>query len=148
MAGAASIVLWRAYTGQSPEQDRSAMAARQIEARTIQVSEQLVEKTTALGQSQQDSIDQLQVLQDQVQTVKHLLAEQQNDSKRLSDQVGSLTAAIENLKQSFASAQAAETPSQPSVQQAASRPKPHTARAAPRTRTVPRTAQGHGKSKS
>ena len=109
LAGAVSIALWRAYTGTSPETDR-AVAARQIQARTAQASEQLVEKTKGLEVTQQESIDQLQVVQDQLQTVRRLLAAQQADTKKLSEQVSGLTEAIDGLRQSFASAQ----PSDPS----------------------------------
>ena len=51
---------------------------RQLQARTAQASEQLVEKTKGLEATQQASIDQLQVVQDQLQTVRRLLAAQQN----------------------------------------------------------------------
>jgi len=109
LAVVASIAAWRAYTGISPETDR-AVAARALQAHTAQVSEQLVEKTKGLEATQQDSIDQLQTLQDQVQTLRRLLATQQADTKRLSDQVASLSDAVDSLRQSFASAQ----PSDPS----------------------------------
>jgi peptidoglycan hydrolase CwlO-like protein len=113
--GAGSIAFWRSYTGTSPEQERIT-AARQIQARTAKASEQLVEKTKGLEATQQESIDQLQVVQDQLQTVRRLLAAQQNETKRLSEQVGSLTGAIDGLRQSFASAaQAPEASSPPSV---------------------------------
>src|SRR5450432_3941509 len=102
--GIGSIALWRGYTGTAPEQDR-VVAARQLQARTAQASEQLVEKTKGLEATQQESIDQLQVVQDQLQTVKRLLAAQQADTKRLSGQVADLTEAIDWLRQSFASAQ-------------------------------------------
>src|SRR4051812_10062710 len=110
--GIGSIALWRAYTGTSPELDRLA-AARQLQARTAQASEQLVEKTKGLEATQQESIDQLQVVQDQLQSVKRLLAFQQADTKRLSEQVTTLNESIDGLRQSFASARAseAETPS-------------------------------------
>lgn len=120
--GIASIALWRAYTGSVPEQDRL-VAARQMQARTAQASEQLVEKTKGLEVTQQESIDQLQVVQDQLQTVKRLLAAQQADTKRLTGQVSGLTEAIEGLRQSFASAQGPD-PSAP----ASSRNKPIRAR--------------------
>jgi uncharacterized protein HemX len=107
LLGVGSIVLWRAYTGSSPEQDRI-VAARQLQARTAQASEQLVEKTRGLELTQQESIDQLQVVQDQLQTVKRLLAAQQADTKRLSEQVAALAEAIDGLRQSFASVQASE----------------------------------------
>src|SRR6202035_5625803 len=102
--GIGSIAVWRAYTGSVPKQDRLD-APRQMQARTAQASEQLVEKTKGLEVTQQESIDQLQVVQDQLQTVKRLLAAQQADSKRLSEQVSGLTEAIEGRGQSFASAQ-------------------------------------------
>jgi uncharacterized protein HemX len=109
LLGVGSIALWRGYTGNSPEPDR-VVAARQLQARTAQASEQLVEKTKGLEVTQQESIDQLQVVQDQLQTVKRLLAGQQADTRRLSEQVTTLTEAIDGLRQSFASVQ----PSEPS----------------------------------
>jgi uncharacterized coiled-coil protein SlyX len=50
----------------------------------------------------------LQVVQDQLQTVRRLLAAQQAEAKRLSEQVSGLTEAIDGLRHSFASAPAAE----------------------------------------
>lgn len=105
--GVGGIALWRAYTGTTPEQDRI-VAARQLQARTALASEQLVEKTKGLEVTQQESIDQLQVVQDQLQTVRRLLAAQQADTKRLSEQVSGLTEAIDSLRHSFASAQGPE----------------------------------------
>ena len=110
--GIGSIALWRAYTGTAPELDRLA-SARQLQARTAQASEQLVEKTKGLEATQQESIDQLQVVQDQLQTVRRLLAAQQADTKKLSEQVGSLTESIDGLRQSFASARTSD--SEPAV---------------------------------
>jgi uncharacterized protein HemX len=107
VVGAGSIAVWRAYTGASPEQDR-AVAARQLQIRAAQASEQLVEKTSALALTQQESIDQLQVVQDQLQAIKRLLATQQTEAKRLSDQIGELTGVVDKLRQSFASAQPQE----------------------------------------
>jgi len=112
LTSVASIALWRSYTGTSPELDR-VVAARALQARTVQASEQLVEKTKGLEATQQESIDQLQVVQDQLSTVRHLLAAQQSETKRLSEQVTSLTEAIESLRQSFASAQPSESASPP-----------------------------------
>ena len=111
IAGVTSIAIWRAYTGASPEADR-VVSSRQLQARTAQASEQLVEKTKGLEATQQESIDQLQVVQDQLQTVRRLLAFQQADTKRLSEQVSTLTESIDGLRQSFASTRAteAETP--------------------------------------
>jgi hypothetical protein len=107
MLGVGGIALWRSYTGTFPEPDRI-VAARQLQARTAQASEQLVEKTKGLEATQQESIDQLQVVQDQLQAVKRVLAAQQVEAKRLSEQVSGLTEAIDNLRQSFASAPAPE----------------------------------------
>jgi uncharacterized protein YoxC len=119
--GIGAIALWRAFTGISPEPDR-VVASRQLQVRTAQVSEQLVEKTKGLESTQQESIDQLQMVQDQLQTVRRMLAGQQTETKRLSEQVSALTEAIDGLRQSFASAQATE-PSRPaSVRRKASRP--------------------------
>src|SRR6476659_8989748 len=99
LLGVGGISLWRAYTGTSPEQDRI-VAARQLQVRAAQASEQLVEKTKSLEATQQESIDQLQVVQDQLQAVKRLLAAQQADTKRLSEQVAGLTEAVESLRHS------------------------------------------------
>ena len=110
--GIGSIALWRAYTGNAPETDR-VVATRQLQARTAQASEQLVEKTKGLEATQQESIDQLQVVQDQLTSVRRLLAAQQADTKKLSEQVGSLTESIDGLRQSFASARTSD--SEPAV---------------------------------
>jgi uncharacterized protein HemX len=110
---AGSVGLWRAYTGSSPEQERTA-SLRQMQARATQASEQLFEKTKGLETSQQETIDQLQAVQEQLQVLKRLVTAQQADAKRLSEQVGGLTGAIDTLRQSFASAQSAE-PSDPPV---------------------------------
>jgi septal ring factor EnvC (AmiA/AmiB activator) len=108
LASFAVVALWRASAGTSPELERAAAATRGLQARATQASEQLVEKTKGLQITQQESIDQLQVVQDQLQQVRKMLAAQQADTKRLSDQVSSLTEAIEGLRQSFASTQTAE----------------------------------------
>ncbi|MFO1110930.1 MAG: hypothetical protein U1E61_17265 [Bradyrhizobium sp.] len=105
--GIGAIAGWRAYTGSAPELDR-VVVTRQLQARATQASEQLVEKTKGLEATQQESIDQLQVVQDQLQTVRRLLASQQADTKRLSEQVATLTESIDGLRQSFASARADE----------------------------------------
>jgi len=107
IVGVAAALFARAYSGASPEADR-AVAARQLQARTARASEQLVEKTKGLEATQQESIDQLQMVQDQLQTVRRLLAAQQTDTKRLSDQVASLTESVNGLRQSFASTQTSE----------------------------------------
>jgi flagellar motility protein MotE (MotC chaperone) len=103
--GIGSIALWRSFPGNAPETDR-AVAARQLQAKTAQVSEALVEKTKGLEATQQESIDQLQTAQDELQTMRRQLAAQQADTKKLADQVAALTEAVESLRQSFASTQA------------------------------------------
>ncbi|HKH00865.1 MAG TPA: hypothetical protein VKB08_09120 [Bradyrhizobium sp.] len=105
--GIGAIALWRASTATAPEQDRL-VAVRQLQARTAQTAEQLVAKTNGLEVTQQEWIDQLQVVQDQVQTVKRLLAAQHGDTKRVSQQVSELAVAVEGLRQSLASARRAE----------------------------------------
>jgi len=131
LIGIGGIALWRAYTGTAPEQDR-VVAVRQLQARTAQASEQLVEKTKGLEATQQESIDQLQVVQDQLQTVKRLLAAQQAEAKRLSEQVSGLTQAIDGLRQSFASAQASEAPGAPSTRNKSIRTRSHAVNSAHR----------------
>ncbi len=122
LVGAGSIALWRAYTGSSPEQDR-VVAARLVQARVAQTTEQLVERTKALEVSQQEAVDQLQIAQDQLLTIKRLLAAQQTDAKRLSDQMAALTNAIESVRQSFASSQSTELSSPSATRRAADRPR-------------------------
>jgi uncharacterized protein HemX len=131
LLGVGGIALWRVTTGTVPEQDR-VVVARQLQARTAQASEQLVEKTKGLEATQQESIDQLQVVQDQLQTVRRLLAAQQADTKRLSEQVSGLTEAIDGLRQSFASAQGPEASSSPSARNKPIRTRSHAARNAHR----------------
>jgi chromosome segregation ATPase len=113
LTGVASIALWRTYTGAAPELDRVVAARALQQARTAQASEQLVEKTKGLEATQQESIDQLQVVQDQLSTVRRLLASQQGETKRLSEQVTTLTEAVEGLRQSFAKAPSSEAASAP-----------------------------------
>jgi hypothetical protein len=138
LTGAGSIALWRATTGTSTEPDR-VVSARQIQLRATEASEQLVEKTKALALTQQESIDQLQALQDQMQGVKRLLAAQQNDAKRLSDQVGAVAGAIDSLRQAFASAPATESSDQPQAKHAINRPRLHAAKGAHHKRSGSRT---------
>jgi uncharacterized protein HemX len=121
VVGMAFTLLWRTYAGISPQDDRTA-AMHLLQARTAQASEKLVEKTKDLATTQQESIDQLQQVQDQLQSMKRLLSAQQADTKRLSDQVGGLTSAIDALRQSFAAApQPSEASSAPSPRHAATR---------------------------
>jgi phage-related tail protein len=114
------------------------VASRQLQARATQASEQLVEKTKGLEATQQESIDQLQMVQDQLQTVRRLLAAQQTDSKKLSEQVGTLTEAVEGLRQSFASVQASEPSASPASRTRSAKAKPRTNRSANRSRAKAR----------
>ena len=136
--GVTSIALWRAYTGSAPETER-VVATRQLQARAAQASEQLVEKTKGLEATQQESIDQLQVVQDQLQTVRRLLAAQQTDTRKLSEQVGTLTEAIDGLRQSFASAQASEPSAAASPRKRSAKAKPRSNRTANRSRAKARS---------
>jgi uncharacterized protein HemX len=109
--GIGSIFAWRTYSGNTPEPERLT-ASRLQQARVAQASEQLVEKTKGIEATQQQSIDQLQVVQDQLLTMQRLLTSQQNETRKLTEQVGTLTASLDNLRQSFASTAASdETPS-------------------------------------
>jgi len=98
-----STALWRATKGSLPEVDRVALA-RLLHSRSAQAFDQLADRTRGLETSQQEAIDQLQVVQDELQTVKRLLASEEADKKRLADQVAVLTEAVDGLRQSFASA--------------------------------------------
>jgi uncharacterized protein YoxC len=131
--GISSMAVWRSYTGTAPETDR-VVATRLLQARAAQASEQLVEKTKGLEATQQESIDQLQMVQDQLQTVRRLLAAQQADTRKLSEQVGTLTEAVDGLRQSFASAQAAEPAAPPATRKRTVRAKPHGIKSANRKR--------------
>lgn len=112
VVGIGSIALWRAYSGVTPEQERIA-SSRQIQARVAQTSEQIVAKTKDLEVTQQQSIDQLQVVQDQLQVIQQMLAAQRTDTKRLSEQVGDVTGTLDSLRQSFASSPAPESAAPP-----------------------------------
>jgi len=137
--GVSTITLWRSYSGSAaPETDR-VVASRQLQARAAQASEQLVEKTKGLEATQQESIDQLQMVQDQLLTVRRLLAAQQADTKKLSEQVGTLTEAIEGLRQSFASAQASEPAAAPAPRNRSAKAKPRSNRSANRSRAKARS---------
>jgi uncharacterized protein HemX len=120
---ASSVGVWRAYTGNSPEQERLT-SLRQMQTRATQASEQLFEKTKSLETSQQETIDQLQAVQEQLQGLKRLVAAQQADARKLADQVGGLTGAIDTLRQSFASTQAAEPSDPPATRKRSVRPEP------------------------
>ncbi len=96
--GIGSMALWRATTDGLPNADRAALA--HLQGRTAE----LFERARSLEASQQEAIDQLQTVQDELQTVKRLMASEDADKKRLADQVAVLTEAVDGLRQSFASA--------------------------------------------
>lgn len=102
VVGIGGIFGWRAYSGSFPEPERLT-ATRLQQARVAQVSEQIVEKTKGIEATQQQSIDQLQVVQDQLQTMQRLMTSQQAETRKLTEQVGALTSTLDNLRQSFAS---------------------------------------------
>jgi Tfp pilus assembly protein PilE len=135
--GVSSIAVWRAYTGAVPETDR-VVATRQLQARTAQASEQLVEKTKGLEATQQESIDQLQLVQDQLMTVRRLLAFQQAETKKLTEQVATLATAVDGLRQSFASSQSSEPTAASSSRQRSVKAKPRSSRSANRNRAKSR----------
>jgi cell division protein FtsB len=84
-------VIWRASAIRPvPEQAKIAAPPRDP------VLVQLVENTKALEESQQQAIDQLQVLQD-------LVRAQQAETKKASDRVAALNARLDTLQQAFAS---------------------------------------------
>jgi uncharacterized protein HemX len=97
-----SILAWRSYNGIVPEQDR-VVTARVNQARVAQASEQLVEKTKGLEATQQQSIDQLQAVEDRLQVIQQMLVAQRTENKRLGEQVAALTGSFDTLRQSFAS---------------------------------------------
>src|SRR3954470_2179401 len=124
---ASSVGLWRAYTGNSPEQERMT-SLRLMQARATRASAQLVEKPPSLEVSQQESIDQLQAVQEQLQSLKRLVTAQQADAKRLTEQVGGLTGAIDTLRQSFASTQSSEPADPPTARKRSVRSEPRAMR--------------------
>jgi len=79
------------------------------------------------------------MVQDQLLTVRRLLAAQQADSKKLSDQVGTMTEAIEGLRQSFASAQASDPAAAPAPRNRSAKAKPRSNRSANRNRAKARS---------
>jgi uncharacterized protein HemX len=135
IAGVAAVALWRSSGGTPPEAERL-LQARQLQVRAAQASEQLVEKTKGLEVTQQESIDQLQMVQEQLQTVRRLVASQQADTKRLAEQVAGLTEAVDGLRQSFASSQS--EPAAPPTRNRAVRARAHAMSAAHHRRSKTR----------
>ena len=105
--GVGSVGAWRAYTGSAPEQERS-ISARLLQTRAAQASEELAAKAKGLETSQQETIDQVQAVTEQLQVVKRLLAAQQAETKRVKEQVGGVSEAVDMLRESFASAKSTE----------------------------------------
>jgi phage-related tail protein len=68
-------------------------------------------------------------------TVQRLLASQQNETRKLNEQVGNVTTTLDNLRQSFATASAAEA-EQPAARPAARRTRARAAVTRPRPKAV------------
>lgn len=86
LVGAAGLILWA--TGSN-----SAAAVSPSVTALVQTSNELVEKTGALEATQQQTVDQLQVVQDQ-------LVAQQAETKRLTGEIEALHAKLDGLAQS------------------------------------------------
>jgi cell division protein FtsB len=86
LVAAGGVVLWA--TGSN-----SAAAVSPSVTALVQTSNELVEKTTALETTGQQTVDQLQVVQDQ-------LAAQQAETKRLTGEIEALHAKLDALAQS------------------------------------------------
>jgi ABC-type transporter Mla subunit MlaD len=84
--GAGGLILWA--TGSN-----SAAGVSPSVTALVQTSNELVEKTGALETTEQQTIDQLQVVQDQ-------LAAQQAETKRLTGEIEALHAKLDALAQS------------------------------------------------
>jgi hypothetical protein len=80
----------------------------------------------------------LQVVQDQLLTVRRLLAAQQADTRKLSEQVATLTEAIDGLRQSFASAQGSEPSAAPAPRKRSAKARPRANSTANRSRAKAR----------
>ncbi|MBI5130420.1 MAG: hypothetical protein HZA66_13335 [Rhodopseudomonas palustris] len=114
VSGLGAILLWRMATGMAPETERI-VAGRQVQARVAQTSEQIMEKAKGLEMSQQESIDQLQAVQDQLRAIQQMVAAQRAENKKLSEQVGEIGSSLDGLRQSFASARTADVAERPAV---------------------------------
>jgi septal ring factor EnvC (AmiA/AmiB activator) len=113
----AAAFVWRIASGPPSAPQVAAPAP----TATSPALNELVEATKALEVSQQQAIDQLQVLQQQ-------LASQQADAKKSSDEVEALSDKLETLRQSFASI-SAQPEEADAPQPRESRPAAHTRRA-------------------
>ncbi|MGH6779020.1 MAG: hypothetical protein ACRECL_13605 [Bradyrhizobium sp.] len=108
LAGIAGVAVWRASGSAAPEPNRVVIARKLRQARAALVAKELSEKTRGLELTQQQSIDQLQTLQDDLRSMKRQLAVQQSENQQLSKQVSDLTEAMDGLQQSVASASTAK----------------------------------------
>jgi hypothetical protein len=93
LVGAAGLILWA--TGSN-----SAAAVSPSVTALVQTSNELVEKTGAMEVTEQQAIDQLQVVQDQ-------LAVQQAETKKLASAIETLNAKLDALAQSASNIPAA-----------------------------------------
>jgi septal ring factor EnvC (AmiA/AmiB activator) len=86
LVGAGGLILWATGSNSAASVSPSVTAL-------VQTSNELVEKTGALEATEQQTIDQLQVVQDQ-------LAAQQAETKKLTDEIEALHAKLDALAQS------------------------------------------------
>jgi uncharacterized coiled-coil protein SlyX len=98
LIGLGWVVLQRAFSGNSPP-GSSIVATMAPE----QVSKELLETTKGLQATQQQAVDQLQVVQDQ-------LVAQKAETKKLSEQIATVTEKLEALQQSVANNSAPVSP--------------------------------------
>jgi septal ring factor EnvC (AmiA/AmiB activator) len=95
----AGLLLVRGFGGTMAAAPSSSVA----HAPTVeQVSNEILETAKGLGITQQQAVDQLQVVQDQ-------LATQQTETKKLSEQITTLTERLDALQQSVANIPAPST---------------------------------------
>jgi hypothetical protein len=85
-------VIWRASVSRPVPEQAKTVAPPPRDPLLVQ----LLDKIKALEESQQQAVDELQVLQD-------LLRTQQAESKKASDRVAALNARLDTLQQAFAS---------------------------------------------
>ena len=95
----AAAFAWRIANGPASPAPAPAPTAAAAPTTKNPVLEELVEATKALQVSQQQAIDQLQVLQEQ-------LAAQQTETRKSSGEVSALSDKLENLRHAFASVSA------------------------------------------
>ena len=125
VVGGGFAAIWRASYGTTDEPRLSASVIAQN--RMIRSNEELIEKTKALQQSQQDAIDQLQAVQDQLKAVQKVLGSQQSDTKRINSQVATLTDTLDGIRNSFAKAPPPnDAVNEPSARARPAKPRAHT----------------------